>query len=426
MTGTSQGIARPEPAATLPQHHTTDTSRIDGNSASPAHSTAADDEWNRAVREATENVARIETLNSTSNQRGNSWALPVETGTYARTPIWSGRAQWQHQVRTLLNSPTGTQLCKTNAVSTETAFAVAVTHASFAEGKTGRGITASRETIAASAGVSITAVKRARRVLAVLGVATELVRGRYLRKIESMAAEAHHGHRQFRAASVWALTSPRSVVTATTAPAKKRERSSRATLRTAAHRARTATQLSPQSDARGPLSPSGGFVLQSLVRKFSPTRAQAHAGKIIHPTTTTPRPIELQRAAGQLVAHAPALKTAGHIGAICDILEQAGIDTTQWTGRDIARELTKDTQTRGWVWPAHLTRPAAFLRWKLLQIDFSKPSPAEYACENDRARLAEQAARRRQACERDAQIADAATRTSIVQRSRDQFSRTCA
>jgi hypothetical protein len=83
----------------------------------------------------------------------------------------------------------------------------------------------------------------------------------------------------------------------------------------------------------------------------------------------------LQRNAAQLIAHIPALKTNKHVGHICDVLDQAGIDPARWTGRDIARELTTDTQTRGWVWPTQLTRPTAFLRWRLTHIDWSHLSP---------------------------------------------------
>ena len=137
MTGnTSQGIARPEPAPTHSQHdpiaplHT-----IDGHPATPEPALPTDDEWVRAVRQATENVARIETLNATSNQRGNSWALPIKDGQHARTPIWTSRTQWQHQVRTLLDSSPCAQLCKNHPVSTETAVTVAVTRAHHAEVK---------------------------------------------------------------------------------------------------------------------------------------------------------------------------------------------------------------------------------------------------------------------------------------------------
>ncbi len=61
-------------------------------------------------------------------------------------PLWTNPTQWQHQVRTLPNSPTGTgtgtgtgtELCKKNTTSTEVAFPVAVTHACLAEGKRAR------------------------------------------------------------------------------------------------------------------------------------------------------------------------------------------------------------------------------------------------------------------------------------------------
>ena len=170
-----------------------------------------------------------------------------------------------------------------------------------------------------------------------------------------------------------------------------------------------------------PLSPSGGFVLQSLVFKFSPTHAHTRAGKPKNTQRSTPRPIELQRTAAQLIAHIPALKTIKHVGQICDILANADIDTTRWTGRDIARELTTDTQTRGRVWPTHLTRPTMFLRWRLAHIDWTAPSPAERARDNDRTRLAEQAARRRETRERDSHVAHARTRTEIMQHLREQL-----
>ncbi|PVX59669.1 hypothetical protein [Rhodococcus globerulus] len=422
----SQGSSHPEPGTTVNKNSAFGASHTDAAATSAAGPTTEDaDEWATAVREATENVARIEALNAESGQRGNSWALPVTTGRRARTPVWSGRAQWQHQVRTLLNSPTGTEICKKNTISTEAAFAVAVTHACFAEGKTGRGVTASRERIANRAGVSVSVVKRARRVLGALGMAVEQERGRYLTKLESMAAEAHHGHRQFRAASVWALISPRAAVQALAPPMKKATRATRATraaLRSAAYRVRTASRTSPHPSGRGPLSPSGGFVLQSLVFKFSPTHAHTRAGRPKNTRKSTPRPIELQRTTAHLIAHIPALKTTKHVGHICDVLANTDIDTARWTGRDIARELTTDTQSRGWVWPAQLTRPTAFLRWRLAQIDWSQPSPAERAREHDRTRLAEQTARRREARERDSHVAHAHTRAEIMQHLREQLS----
>lgn len=409
VTGTSQGNAHPEPASTLP-HNT-----ILDRSPSTRHAPVSDGEWAHAVQQATENVTRIETLNRTSNQRGNSWSLPIPDGTYSRTPTWTSRTHWQHQVRTLLNSPTGTNLCTNHTISTEAVFAVAVIHASLAESATGRSVTASRETIARRAGVSTSTVKRARRVLTALGVAVELVRGRYLSRMEAMAAESHHGYRQFRAASTWALTTPRPVATTVTPPFTKPGKPSRATPRTAAYRSRTTTRNHPQSGTRDPLSPSGGFALKALAFKLSPTRTQAHAGKTTHQPTTTPRPLHLQRAAAELIAHAPALKPAGHIGTICDTLQQSGIDTTRWTGRDIAHQLTADTQRRGWIWPSDIAQPAAFLRWRLAQISWAAATPTEKASQHDHFRLAEQAVRRAEIHARDKHAATRATRARILQ-----------
>lgn len=409
MTGTSQGNAHPEPASTLPPNDTR------YSLASRLHSPVSEDEWAQAVQQATENVAHIETLNRTSNQRGNSWSLPIPDGTYAHTPTWTSRTHWQHQVRTLLNSPTGRRLCTTHTISTEAVFAVAVIHASHAESTTGRSVTASRNTIARRAGVSTSTLKRARRVLTALGVAVELVRGRYLNRFEAMAAESHHGHRQFRAASTWALTTPRSITTTVTAPYKKPRRPSRATLRTAARRSRTTTRNHPQSGHRDPLSPSGGFALKALAFKISPTRAQTRAGTTTRQTTpTTPRTIHLQRAAAELVAHAPALRPAGHIGTICDILQRTSIDTARWTGRDIAHQLTTDTQNRGWTWPNHIPQPAAFLRWRLAQIDWSTTTHSEKKNNHDRSRREEQLTRHAELRARNEGAATETTRTEII------------
>lgn len=412
MTGTSQGNAHPEPASTLP-HNT-----ILDRSPSTRHAPVSDDAWAHAVQKATENVTRIETLNRTSNQRGNSWSLPIPDGIYSRTPTWTSRTHWQHQVRTLLNSPNGTTLCTNHTISTEAVFAVAVIHASLAESATGRSVTASRNTIARRAGVSTSTVKRARRVLTALGVAVELVRGRYLSRLEAMAAESHHGHRQFRAASTWALTTPRPVATTVTHPSKKPRKPSRATLRTAAYRSRTTARNHPQSGTRDPLSPSGGCALKALAFKISPTRAQTRAAKTTHKPTTTPRPLHLQRAAAELITHAPALTPAGHIGTICDTLQQTGIDTTRWTGRDIARHLTTDTQQRGWTWPNHIPRPNEFLRWRTTQLDWTIISPTERTLEHDRLRRTEQAERRAEFRKRNENTATAATRTEIFRRLR--------
>lgn len=400
----SQGSAYPESATDEDTISFGASDSVDADTIVSSSTTIDDNAWYKAVRKAVATVERVEALNTSSAQRGNSWALPVAPGDTGRLPVWSGRAQWQRQVRALLNSDAGAELCKSNSVSTESTFAVAVVHAGLAESRTGRGVTASRTTIAQRAGVSESVVKRARKVLAALGVAVELVRGRYLTTLEAMAAEAHHGRRQIRAASVWALSSPVDAVRAVAAPLVRAatRKITRAARRTAAYRARIAgDNVHPQKPGRDPLSPSGGFSLRSFFSKYSPTRAQARAGTTTNPRETDPRPIHLQRAAGQLLAHAPALNKARHVGIICDVLDVCAVDTTRWSGRDIARELTEDTQKRGWVWPSTITHPAGFLRSRLSTIDWAKPTPAELRADADRKRLAAQAARRAELRDRE-------------------------
>ena len=355
-------------------------------------STTSDTEWEALVSSAVERVNHVERLNAESEQRGRSWSLPVDPGRQASTPAWTGRSAWQSQVRQVLNSPTGRDVCRRFQVSTEFVFAVAVTMASFAERSTGRRVCAARETIAHRSGVSVSVVKRARRALQELSVAREMARGRYLRADESYAAECHHGRIQRRAASVWALTSPKSLVIAVGRAVKKRSKK-------VGRSEKAARSSYPQLHARGPLSPSRGFTLLSLVRDLSPKRARARAGeqpKSPQTLTRQPRPIDLQRTAAELLVHASVFESAGHVGAVCEVLTRAGIDGNRWSGRDIAAELTRDTQQRGWVWPQHLERPLGYLRWRLTQIDWTRPSPSEMAqkaAQEARQRIADRDAR---------------------------------
>ncbi|MDT2007925.1 replication protein [Rhodococcus opacus] len=292
----------------------------------------------------------------------------------------------------MLNSRTGREVCRRFNVSTEFVFAVAVTMASFAERSTGRRVCASRDTIARRSGVSVSVVKRARRALRTLSVAREMVRGRYLRADEAHAAESHHGRIQRRAASVWALMSPKSVVIAVGRATKKVAKK----VRRSNVRSRSTY---PQLIARGPLSPSRGFKLLSLVRELSPKRARARAGE--QPKNAgiqgrQPRPIELQRTAADLLFHAPVFASTAHIGSVCEVLASTGVDGSRWSGRDIAAELTRDTQQRGWVWPQHIENPVGYLRWRMKQIDWTRPSPSEMAqkaAQEARQRIADRDAR---------------------------------
>ncbi|MGX1762718.1 hypothetical protein ACWIG5_38495 [Streptomyces lydicus] len=68
-----------------------------------------------------------------------------------------------------------------------------------------------------------------------------------------------------------------------------------------------------------------------------------------------------------------------HIGAVADLLVQAGIDTTRFDGRAIAKRLTRHTVERGLNWPNRINTPIPFLRNLLACVDWSLEIPAEPA-----------------------------------------------
>lgn len=382
-----------------------------------------DAEWASLVARASRRVSEVEALNADGEQRGRSWALPIAPGSRARTPVWSSRSLWQHQLRCQLRTAEGSALCRQHHVSAEAVHAVGVAHAGFADSRTGRDVTASREILASKAGVSVTVVKRGRRVLSALGMAVEMTRGRFLTSLERDAAEAHHGGRQTRAASGWALVSPREVVVTTDRayriPRVSRVRPTRRRPNTRNRGVATGVVSStgvsgtstkvPQRGSRGPLSLKGFSGVASLVRENSPMRARAHAGESANTqrqrAESGPRPLALQRSAAELIACVPALSGIERLRFVCDVLTAAGIDADRWSGRDIARRLDEDTRERGWVWPADVAAPIALLRWRLTRIDLSGPSHAEQRLQDrERARQARN--------ERLAATADRATRAA--------------
>jgi len=375
VVGTSQGNSYPESVSSYPTSKNDDftPNHVISTTTNPATSTF-DADLAASIARAEARVNKITKLNQDSEQRGNSWCLPVDHQKQAQTPLWTSRAEWQRQVRELLNTTNGVKVCRQHHVDTQRVFAVAVTMARFAEQRTGRRVTASRTTLAEKTGLSISVIQRARRVLSALHVAKEMARGRFLRTIELWAAEAHHGGRQDRAASVWALTSPKSVV--------KQLPSTTTSLAVGPnpHSAQSAPNTYPHSTTPDPLSVVLAFSSSSSVRKnYTNARTRTYHQKGLK--NHKPKPLSLQRAAAELIHHAPALMPRGHIGAISNALRHHSIDTKRWSGRDIARTLDEDTKSRGWTWPnaTDLIDPVKFLRWRLARIDWSVESPTERA-----------------------------------------------
>lgn len=420
----SQGSSHPEPGTTVIKSDSFGASHTGSAVESAAHSAIndVDAEWAETVRIAKERVEQLEKFNAESGQRGTSWALPVQPSEQSRVPIWSGRTEWLRQLRhQVTETEHGRAVLAANRIAVDTLMACANAHARFAETRTGRGVTASKARIAEHAGASNSTIMRSRRVLKALEMGVEHARGRTLSASEYMAAEAHHGGRQHKAASTWSLSSPKSVVMAT--PPLERARRNRRT-RIVARAVVRPSNTSPREHAkaaasgsstrnhRDPLSPSA-FVLSFSSEGSSHQRAHgAHARKAISPKTQ--RPLELQRAAASLAAHAPLFNTSSHIGVIADGIRAAGIDPTRWTGRDIAQALSRHTADNGQMWPtaSEIKSPAAFLRFKLSQLDWTGPSPSEKRAQADEFRRREIAERQAELARRDAAQASSATRAA--------------
>jgi hypothetical protein len=124
-------------------------------------------------------------------------------------PCWSGRAhQWlQHTVPAAYADRYATQVRPVmpgNPVSLKTLLAVAQARAQFADHRTGRNCRPTNAELAHISGLSIRTVQRASTALRLLGVATEVLRGRRRSRAERYASW-RVGDRGRGWASVWAL-----------------------------------------------------------------------------------------------------------------------------------------------------------------------------------------------------------------------------
>ena len=128
---------------------------------------------------------------------------------WAAIPCWSGRArQWAHTtVPNAYKDRYDTHVRPVmpgNPVSLKTLVAVAEARASFADHRTGRDCRPTNARLAEMTGLSVRTVQRASTTLRLLGVATEVMRGRQRTRAERFASwRVGDGGRGW--ASVWAL-----------------------------------------------------------------------------------------------------------------------------------------------------------------------------------------------------------------------------
>ncbi|SIK26999.1 helix-turn-helix domain-containing protein [Mycobacterium avium] len=138
-------------------------------------------------------------------------AIVLELGEapYAGVPCWTGRLErwvrWTVPVAYDCRYDTEIRpLMPGNPISRQALLTVAEARARYADHATGRNCRPSNERLAADTGLSVRTIQRADTVLRLLGVATEVLRGRQRTRVERLASW-RVGDRGRGWASVWAL-----------------------------------------------------------------------------------------------------------------------------------------------------------------------------------------------------------------------------
>lgn len=354
---------------------------------------------------------------------GRVYTLPIPDGAAARVPTWRSRGIWLSVCQAAAECERGRAALRRHRIAAETFLRGCAAHADYAESATGRRVAVSLRTLTERTGLSIDQLKRCRRVLKMLELAVEHARGKKLNRGERAAAEQLHrsvhgtapSRPQSGAASVWGLSTPCWAQALVPRQSRsKRSRPVRTTLRRrrrlgtpvpactpSPHRpSEISTNIEPARAAEedpthtsvdcAPQSCGGLFPSGLSVRKDHQARTRAGMKQ---KSTTEPRTLNSQRAAAELVRRIPALtqvvggeehdsdRARWHVGVVCDLLDQAGIDTDRWSGTDIVAALTHDGTTRGWTWPrsVDMTAPLRLVAYRLALIDWSKPSPTDLA-----------------------------------------------
>jgi hypothetical protein len=241
---------------------------------------------------------------------------------WAGVPCWTGRAdrwarftvpvaydlRYDTHVRPVMGG---------NQVSRKAVLAVAQARARYAEHDTGRGSRPTNERLAADTGLSVRTVQRADTALRLLGVATEVLRGRQRTRAERLASW-RVGDRGRGWASVWALHDD-------------------------AHLARLVGALSPH--------PEGSPVRKkSPVEKWVTTGSRRPAGV---GERGTPRRAGPDPGGGRLAAawradpHAPPWARRHTVSAWARML--AGPARHGWVSRDVNQLIRDWIGVRGWL-----------------------------------------------------------------------------
>jgi hypothetical protein len=139
---------------------------------------------------------------------GGSYPLPVPDHAYKGLCLPTSRRAWLGRLLAVVMTPAGDAHRRRISIRLSTFMKFAEAEASMASNRDGRGITTSHDTLARMVGMSKITARRARALMESLGCLATIEPGRYLTRVERLAATARHGGQQLRAASVRALTMP--------------------------------------------------------------------------------------------------------------------------------------------------------------------------------------------------------------------------
>lgn len=270
--------------------------------------------------------------------KGHSFVL---TQPQRRTASWTSRSRWLTAVSAALATADGDKARNGN-VSVRTVTAVAKAMAEAADHRTGDHCALSRRTIAHRAGCSVRAVGYARRVLETLQLAVEIARGRHLTRLERIAALQHHGRRQIRAASNWALTLT-----------KHSAQYLRAT-------PRDQDTCTPPRQGLADHFLSGNHSLPS-----SKNRAEYKSTQKKRRSTPPQPSLEAHKLTAKILKRAPQLWN-GHRAGLARLLEQY-LDPTVWSCSALFWLFDAHTSRQGWQSPQTYENPQGWWRWKLTQ-----------------------------------------------------------
>lgn len=243
----------------------------------------------------------------------------------AATPMWIGRAGWLADAQRWVLGDGAAVL--RGRLAPEKFLTLCRAAARYADSATGRHMAATAKTLARDSGYSVRTVGTWRKLLAESGLGV-------------LARQGCGGGGRPNRAPVWHLISRPEQGTCHLPPSRRDRRLSPVKNYSPSAQARTKPSSTPPKT-----SPPQ--------RRWAPQRP--------------PRPLALQRLAATLVAQCQGLHP-GHIGSVCDAIRGAGIDATAVTAAQIRGALDADMRETGCRWPDQITRPGAFLRYRLNRV----------------------------------------------------------